>query len=102
MAACELHAELKYRDGRTKEVVVSCEKNLQSVLSAVRAVNADVSALLTELVVQEKGAAGNGEEPLQLDDDEDDDDDDEESDEEGAKTKGTTEPPFKRSKIVRA
>uniref|UniRef100_A0A8C9RWP6 Si:dkeyp-55f12.3 n=1 Tax=Scleropages formosus TaxID=113540 RepID=A0A8C9RWP6_SCLFO len=57
MAACEVRAELKYRDGTSKEFLQRCEKNLQSVLAAVRAVGMEVSALLTELVSQERATA---------------------------------------------
>ncbi|KAJ8009247.1 hypothetical protein DPEC_G00086910 [Dallia pectoralis] len=91
-----LRGELKYRDGLTKEIVITTENNLTSMIVGIKTLNADVSRLLTDCIAQEK--LGNGD--LQVDDGEEEDDDDEEED---TKTKAPiTEPPTKRSKTLRA
>ena len=51
----ELRGELKYRDGRKKELLMkTTENSLPSLIVGIKKLNADVSVLLTELVVQEK------------------------------------------------
>ncbi|XP_036406555.1 uncharacterized protein si:dkeyp-55f12.3 [Megalops cyprinoides] len=103
MAACEVRGELKYRDGQTKEFVVKAENNLKSVLAGVQKISADVSEVLTELVLQEKGTAENGKGDFDGGDEEDDDSDEEEEDNSKAKQTATSaEPPAKRSKTLKS
>lgn len=54
MAAAALLAELTFRDGVKQQISVNVEKNLRSLISAVRELNASTSRLLSELVEQEK------------------------------------------------
>lgn len=54
MAAAALLAELTFRDGVKEQVSVKVEKNLRSLMAAVRDLNASTSRLLSELVEQEK------------------------------------------------
>uniref|UniRef100_A0A3B3SMC8 Si:dkeyp-55f12.3 n=1 Tax=Paramormyrops kingsleyae TaxID=1676925 RepID=A0A3B3SMC8_9TELE len=94
MAAPELRGELKYRDGDSREFVVKTEKSLQSVLSGIRTLSADVSEALTELVSQDGGTAGNGVDQLNAD---------EEEDQSKTRQKGTSRgPPAKRTKTLKA
>ncbi|KAJ8356303.1 hypothetical protein SKAU_G00190970 [Synaphobranchus kaupii] len=103
MAACELRGELKYRDGEKKEFVVKTENNLKNILSGVQKMNADVSAVLTELVLREKGSVENGKGDIQVDDEEEDDSEEEDEKKIRDKTKASSsEPPAKRTKTLRA
>lgn len=54
MAAAALQAELKFRDGVKKQISVTFQNNLSSLIAAVQELNASTSRLLTELVEQEK------------------------------------------------
>ena len=58
MTTMELRGELKYRDGRKKELIMKTENSLPSLIVGIKKLNADVSVLLTELVVQEKLKGG--------------------------------------------
>ncbi|KAJ8269916.1 hypothetical protein GJAV_G00108230 [Gymnothorax javanicus] len=105
MAACELRGELKYRDGEKKEFVVKTENSLKDIIAGVHEMNADVSAVLTELVLREKGSVKNGKGDMQVDDEEEDDSDEEDDNNKKTieETKSSTpEPPAKRSKTLRA
>ncbi|XP_038823909.1 uncharacterized protein si:dkeyp-55f12.3 [Salvelinus namaycush] len=95
MAATEIRGELKYRDGLKKEIIVKTENNLTSMIVGIKKLNADVSGLLTDLVVQEQFCGGNDKGDLQVDDDEEEEDDED--------TKAPImQPPAKRSKTLRA
>lgn len=54
MAAAALRAELTIRDGEKQQISVKVQKNLRSLIAAVRELNASASRLLSELVEQEK------------------------------------------------
>uniref|UniRef100_A0A8B9J9K4 Si:dkeyp-55f12.3 n=1 Tax=Astyanax mexicanus TaxID=7994 RepID=A0A8B9J9K4_ASTMX len=58
MAASELRAELRYRDGETKKFTIKTENSLKSVISSVKKLSAEVSEVLTDLVEQEKSLTG--------------------------------------------
>ena len=58
MTTMELRGELKYRDGRKKELIMKTENSLPSLIVGIKKLNADVSVLLTELIVQEKLKGG--------------------------------------------
>lgn len=55
MATCELRGALKYRDGQTKAFTVKTEKNLTSMIIGIKKLNADISGVLTDLVLKERG-----------------------------------------------
>uniref|UniRef100_A0AAY5K1T6 Si:dkeyp-55f12.3 n=1 Tax=Esox lucius TaxID=8010 RepID=A0AAY5K1T6_ESOLU len=94
-----LRGELKYRDGLTKEIVITTENNLTSMIVGIKKLNADVSRLLTDSIVQENLYKGD----LQVDDGEEEDVSEDDDDEEDTKTKvPIKEPPAKRSKTLRA
>ncbi|XP_076873748.1 uncharacterized protein LOC143523268 [Brachyhypopomus gauderio] len=97
MAACELKGELKYRNGQTNKLTVKADKNLRSIINAVKTLNSQVSEVLTSLVEQEKSLNGNGKEDSRVYDEEDDDSDEHEDPHETAKVK-SKEPPAKRVK----
>ncbi|XP_066550379.1 uncharacterized protein LOC136716871 [Amia ocellicauda] len=101
MAACELRGELKYRDGTTKEFVVTSENNLKSILFGLQKLSAEVSTVLSDLVLQEKGLNSGAD--SNASEDEDEEDSDEEEEESQPKSKGSTvEPPPKRPKTLQA
>lgn len=55
MATCELRGTLKYRDGDTNEFTVKTENNLKSIITGVKKLSADISGVLTDLVLKERG-----------------------------------------------
>ncbi|PWS21068.1 hypothetical protein DKP78_25535, partial [Enterococcus faecium] len=71
---CELRGTLKYRDGSTNEFTVKTENNLKSMITGVKKLNADISGVLTDLVLKEKGNDKGG---VQVDDEDEDDSDEE-------------------------
>lgn len=55
MATCELRGTLKYRDGNTSEFTVKTENNLKSMINGLKKMNANISVVLTDLVLKERG-----------------------------------------------
>ncbi|XP_053330712.1 EKC/KEOPS complex subunit GON7 isoform X1 [Spea bombifrons] len=101
----ELRAELTGRDGARRPFQVSCEPSLPGLLSGLEQLKGEVSAVLSQLVLQEKGenGPGDGEQESAGEDEEEDDDDDEEEEDDGDEDNsrnGTSSkgPPTKRSK----
>ncbi|XP_062323789.1 uncharacterized protein si:dkeyp-55f12.3 [Osmerus eperlanus] len=98
----ELRGELKYRDGRKKELLIKTENSLPSLIVGIKKLNAEVSVLLTELVVQEKLNGGSDDQgDFEADDDGENDSDDEEEDTKIVIKAPVSEPPAKRSKSLR-
>lgn len=99
----DLKGVLKHRDGQTKELILTTENNLPSLIAGIKKMNADISVLLTELVEQEKLSRSSDDKgDLEADDDDEEDDSDEEEEDTKVKTKAPiVEPPAKRSKTLR-
>ncbi|KAG9282969.1 nucleolar complex protein 2 homolog [Astyanax mexicanus] len=105
MAASELRAELRYRDGETKKFTIKTENSLKSVISSVKKLSAEVSEVLTDLVEQEKSLTGRDNADSRVDGEEEDDDDDSDEHEDEKEKAATVEiksnsggPPAKRRK----
>ncbi|OCT65063.1 EKC/KEOPS complex subunit GON7 [Xenopus laevis] len=94
----ELSAELSNRDGSSRPFQVRCERTLKGLANGLEQLKGEVSAVLTELVLQEKGegalAAGDQESAGEEEDEEDTDEKD--FSENGISSNG---PPTKRNKI---
>ncbi|XP_075469221.1 EKC/KEOPS complex subunit GON7 [Ascaphus truei] len=88
----ELRAELSGRDGTRRPFQVTCERTLQGMVSGLEQLKREVSAVLSELVLQEKGErrGAGGQESA-------DDEEDEEEDNPENKTRANG-PPSKRTK----
>ncbi|KAM8920842.1 EKC/KEOPS complex subunit GON7 [Pelodytes ibericus] len=97
----EVSAELTGRDGTRRPFHVGCERSLKGLLSGVEQLKGAVSAVLTELVLLEKGAEapGTGKQGLGDDDEEEEEEEEEEEDDDDTEN-GTSpnEPPTKRTK----
>ncbi|CAL8392230.1 unnamed protein product [Gadus morhua 'NCC'] len=89
-----LRGELRYRDGVKKNIDVHIEGNLTSMIVGIKTLREQVSDLLTELTVQEKGSVAGDKEELGSSDEDD------ESDEE-MEPMHVSEPPAKKSKPVK-
>ena len=59
-----LRGELRYRDGLKKNIDVHIEGSLTSMIVGIKALREQVSDLLTELTVQEKGSVTGDKEDL--------------------------------------
>ena len=59
-----LRGELRYRDGVKKNIDVHIEGNLTSMIVGIKTLREQVSDLLTELTVQEKGSVAGDKEEL--------------------------------------
>lgn len=55
MATCELRGTLKGRDGQSSLFTVKVENNLKSMITGVQKLNTEISGVLTELVLKERG-----------------------------------------------
>merc|ERR1712071_237909 len=98
MATCELRGTLKYRDGQTNEFTVKTDKTLKSMITGIKTLNVDISGVLTDLVLKERG---NNKGDIQVDDEEEDDSDGEMDEETHHKSKilsSNPGPPTKRMK----
>ncbi|XP_053330713.1 EKC/KEOPS complex subunit GON7 isoform X2 [Spea bombifrons] len=95
----ELRAELTGRDGARRPFQVSCEPSLPGLLSGLEQLKGEVSAVLSQLVLQEKGENGPGDGEQESADDDDDEEEEDDGDEDNSRN-GTSSkgPPTKRSK----
>ncbi|KAG8449105.1 hypothetical protein GDO86_015962 [Hymenochirus boettgeri] len=96
----ELIAELTTKDGSVRPFQVKCERTLTGLCKGLEQLKGEVSCVITELVVKEKGAtsltAGDIESAGEEDEDE------EEEDEESSKNEYCGNgPPNKRSKMCK-
>ncbi|KAL2082010.1 hypothetical protein ACEWY4_021828 [Coilia grayii] len=101
MATCELRGTLKGRDGQSSLFTVKIENNLKSMITGVRKLNADISDVLTDLVLKERG---NEKGDIQPNDEEDEEDSDGENNEPQKTFKilpSSQEPPTKRMRTLR-
>ncbi|KAM4665177.1 EKC/KEOPS complex subunit GON7 [Discoglossus pictus] len=96
----ELYAELVGRDGSRRPFQVGCERTLKGLVSGLEQLKGDVSEVLSDLVLQEKGERNQGGKESGGDEENDDEEDDEEDTEKDKTENGTCSngPPTKRTK----
>ncbi|OCT68258.1 hypothetical protein XELAEV_18039556mg [Xenopus laevis] len=94
----ELSAEFTNRDGSSHPFQVRCERTLKGLANGLVQLKGQVSAILTELVLQEKGEGTLTAGDQEAADEEDDEEDTDEKDfsDNGISSNG---PPTKRNKI---
>lgn len=94
----EIQGELSYRDGGKRKFLVPCDNSCKGLIVGLEQLKAEVSQVLSELVLKEKTGSGD----QSFEGEEDDDDEDEEEEEEDlndiSKNNLSTEPPSKRKK----
>ncbi|XP_066463620.1 EKC/KEOPS complex subunit GON7-like [Eleutherodactylus coqui] len=96
----ELSAELTGRDGCSRPFRVTCEGTLRGLQGGLERLQKEVSAELSGLVEQEKGAGAAHSADIEEEDDNEDDEDDDDDDEDDSSKNGTlsSSPPTKRIK----
>ncbi|KAJ1105251.1 hypothetical protein NDU88_002659 [Pleurodeles waltl] len=96
----EIQGELSYRDGGKRKFLVPCDNSCKGLIAGLEQLKAEVSHVLSELVIKEKtGAeAGAGGQCFEGEEDETDEDEEEGDLNDTSKNNLPTEPPSKRTK----
>lgn len=92
----EIQGELSYRDGGKRKFLVPCDNSCKGLIVGLEQLKAEVSQVLSELVLKEK--TGAGDQSFEGEEDDDDEDEEEEDLNDTSKNNLSTEPPSKRKK----
>ncbi|XP_078518184.1 EKC/KEOPS complex subunit GON7 [Lissotriton helveticus] len=92
----EIQGELSYRDGGKRKFLVPCDNSCKGLIVGLEQLKAEVSHVLSDLVLKEK--TGAGDQCVEGEEEDTDEDDDEEEDLNDTSKNVSTEPPSKRKK----